>query len=86
MPTSAKSAKIIPFEKDPTTMSELELFDYIQFLKRGVRKRAAERARVDPETLTGEVRESLAAIAESDREELAKLLPVEEELSRILGL
>ena len=85
MPT-ATDAKVTPLQKDPRTMSDRELFDYIQFLKRDTVQRADERARVVPGTLPEEVRLTLERVAASDREQLAILLPIEEELRRIYDL
>ena len=85
MPGTA-SAKVIPMQKDPATMSDRELFDYIQYLKRDVAKRADERANYPLETLTDEARETIARIAASDQEQLAILLPIEDELRRIYRL
>jgi hypothetical protein len=82
----AANAKVIPLQKDPATLSDRELFDYIQYLKRDVAQRADERARLVPGTVTEEVRQSLERIAASDREQLAILQPIEEELRRIFDL
>jgi hypothetical protein len=83
---NAKIAKVVRLQKDPATMSDRELFDYIQYLKRDIIQRADERARVVPGTLTEEVRLRLEDVAASDREQLAVLLPIEEELRRIYDL
>ena len=85
MPSTA-NAKVVSLHKDPATMSDRELFDYIQFLKRGVIQRADRRENFPLETLSDEARETVARVAASDREHLALLLPIEEDLRRILGL
>ena len=80
------NAKVVTLQKDPATMSDRELFDHIQYLKREVAKRADERANFPLETLTDEARETIARIAASDQEQLAILLPIEEELRRMFGM
>ena len=83
---SAANTKVVPLQKAPEAMSDRELYDYIQYLKRDVTKRADERANFPLETLTDEARETIARIAASDQEQLAILLPIEEELRCMFGV
>lgn len=85
MPGTA-STTVIPFEKDPAKMTDRELFDHIQYLKRIVMQRAEKIANTPLETLSEEEREAARKITKSDRKHLALLLPIEDELRRIYDL
>ena len=85
MPSTA-NAKVIPLHKNPATMTHRELFNHIQYLKRGITKRAEERGTFDLISFSKEARELVTRVAASDREHLALLLPIEEQLRDILGL
>ena len=77
MPRPA-NAKVIPFEKDPATMTDRELWGHIQYLKRVVAQWAEQFASVPPEALSKEERDAIEEVAASHCKHLALSLPIED--------
>jgi len=67
------NSSVIPFEKDVMAMTPDAVLDYLAFIRRQLKKRAAEREAVDQSTLPPESIAVLTEVALSDTSELLKL-------------